>query len=290
MQDENNVPVEETKVPEAEKVDTTEESKTTSQPEDSEAHEEEQKEAISKEEFKRLQIKAQKLESEKAQIAKQNAVYGEYVLEDEDRTRAYLKRQGLDEQQITTALDRIRQQRPDIWQKEDVKEADVASEQKALTPTAPIDIKKIKQEIRDEITFDTYVKQSQAEFMAAVPEMDPKNYVNASEEDRQLVEQLAGEVDYLAKALMKIRPLSYKDALISSYNTLRSQMSGNKEEEIKREGYIEGLAEKNADNATSFGEMSGGTEKAKSVELTQIERNYAKKLGMSEEEYAKYKR
>jgi len=292
MQDNNPVPVEDTEVPQEEVLDTTEESEAAPQPEDSEAHEEEQIEAtpeISEEEFNRLRVKAQKLETEKAQIAKQNAAYGEYVLEDEDRTKAYLKRQGLDEQKIADALDRIKQSRPGIWQKkEEVKETQVASD-KGPIPTQPIDVQKIKQEIRDEMTLDTYVKQSQQEFMAAVPEMNPKNYMDASEEDRRLVAEFADKVDYLAKAMMRIQPLSYKDALVNSYNTLKAQLGGD-EVDVKKEGYLEGLAEKNADNATSFGEMASEPEPRSSVMLTQQERTMAKKLGMTEEEYGKYKR
>jgi hypothetical protein len=282
MNEENLVPSEETEIPQEEVLDTTEESEEASQP-DSEAHEEEPEEAIN---FERLQKKSQQLESQNSQYQKQLQTYGEWLLKDEGRTTDYLKSQGLDEQQVTDALNRIRESRPGIWEK---KEEGVKVEDGQKKPDVPIDINKIKKEIRDEMTLDQYVKQSQLEFMEAVPEMNPKNYMDASPEDRQLVAEFADKVDFLAKALMKVQPLSYKDALVSSYNTLLAQLQGGRGSE-KEEGYLEGLAEKNADNATSFGEMSGEPAKAVSANLSQQERSMAAKLGMTEQEYAKYKR
>lgn len=282
MEEEKLVPSEESEIPQAEeKLDTTEETEETSRP-DSEAHEEEPEEAI---DFERLQKKSQQLESQNSQYQKQLQTYGEWLLKDEGRTTDYLKSQGLDEQQVTDALNRIKESRPGLWEKKE-EGVKVEGEKK---PDAPIDINKIKKEIRDEMTLDQYVKQSQLEFMEAVPEMNPQNYKDAAPEDRQLVAEFADKVDFLAKAMMKVQPLSYKDALVHSYNTLLAQLQGGKGSE-KEEGYLEGLAEKNADNATSFGEMSGEPAKTVSVTLTQQERNMAVKLGMTEQEYAKYKR
>ena len=281
MEEEKLVPTEEVEAPQETVPDTTETTEEPSQP-DSEAHEEEPEEAIN---FERLQKKSQQLESQNSQYQKQLQTYGEWLLKDEGRTTDYLKSQGLDEQQVTDALNRIRESRPGLWEKKE-EGVKVEGEKK---PEAPLDINKIKKEIRDEMTLDQYVKQSQLEFMEAVPEMNPQNYKDAAPEDRQLVAEFADKVDFLAKAMMKVQPLSYKDALVHSYNTLLAQLQGGKGSE-KEEGYIEGLAEKNADNATSFGEMSGEPAKPVSVSLTEQERNMAAKLGMTEADYAKYKR
>ena len=264
-----------------ETIDTPTSEENSSQPEtETEAHEEES-ETVSKEDYERLQNKARSLETNYAETQKNIQTYNNWILQDEARTRDYLKSQNMSDNEVETAIQQIIEKRPDLWKRE------APQEQPEQKPQVQFDPQKIKQDLKQEIAQEEYINQERSKFFETVPEMNPSNFQDASPEDLEIIRDFANRVDFMAQSIMQTSSTGYSDALIKAYNFL---LQDDQVSEAKEEGRLEGLAKVNADNASNMGNYSPNELQSKSVDLSQAEMDIADATNVSYEEYAKYKR
>lgn len=268
-----------------------------SQTEDDQSESEEsyETEEVDPENYNRLRTKVSKVESRLNEASETLKGYQEYVLKSEDRTRDWFQSQGLSEEDTERALARIKEQRPDLWQEstKGAKGTPTINEKLSPEEIEGAITQKVMAQIQQQQTLSevaTYMQTEREGFFKEVPDMDPANYVDASPEDRELIAEFADKVDLLAQRFVEIKEgTSYKDALVKSYKILSEELGLGGE---KEDGYLEGLADATADEASTFGGTSGGasTGSASYGPLTAPEKEIARKLGMTESDYAKYKR
>jgi phage I-like protein len=289
----NDIALEET--PQEEVQDTqVEEEQVDESSQDESLHEEEEQESVDPDSYNRLRTKVSKLESDYSKTVKTTESYQQYILQDEGRTRDWFKSQGLAEPDIEKAVDAIRKERPELWQSKQAEEpieAPVKGKKIEIDPDEIVRVVEEKLQAKNTLEqVNQYMNTERQGFFQEVPEMDPSNYVDATPEERELVADFADKIDSLAQRLVEIQGVSYKDALVKSHRILSEELGLN--EEGEKEGYLEGLADGTADRATSLGGYSNGADagSASTAPLSQAEREMAGKMGMTEAEYAKWKK
>lgn len=267
-----------------------------SQPEDDQVDSEQahETEEVDPENYNRLRTKVSKVESRLNETSETLKGYQEYVLKSEDRTRDWFQSQGLSEEDTEKALARIREQRPDLWQQSVEEAKETPAKKDKLSPeeiegqiTQRVMEKLQQQDTLKEVA--TYMQTEREGFFKEVPDMDPANYVDATPEEKQLIAEFADKVDLLAQRYVELQGVGYKEALVKSYKFLAADLGIGGE---KEDGYLEGLADGIADEASTFGGTSGGAgdSSATQAPLSSQEKEMARKMGMTESEYAKYKR
>lgn len=204
-----------------------------------------------------------------------------YIMQDEQLYEKVLKdTSGLSEQEITEHMNQMRS--ANVWgapetnaqdaqvqqnaQQQVQQNSQVMSQQASLTP------EQIQQQIQQGVQQTLAAEREKAAqqeafsgFFAEVPELDPKNYTNATQEQKDAVVKQVTDAATIADALVKTRGLSQKDALIEGYKIA----SGKTQEDIdnaREQGIAEGVNAAMYNNATTGSAPRGGSSKAGEAE------------------------
>lgn len=225
--------------------------------------------------YERLHGKTSKLESEATAATKQLEENRQWVLQDESRTRQYLKDNGQTELQVEQSLKQIRAAKPGIW------------EDKSVQPTANVPTLTVD-DVREATRREMLLAESVKGLAQKVPELDPVNVRQLSGDEREKRMVLLDSVERLANLEARKVGLAIptSDMLINAYNEIRNP-SGLAE--AREEGEIQGMAKANSASASDFTSPKNSQSSKSAVNLTEEELAVAKSYGLTPEAYAESK-
>ena len=231
---------------------------------------------------RRAENKMSKLESELNQANRNAELNQKWILEKEDRTKEYLRSSGYNDERIEQAVAEIRQQYPEIWSQKN-KKGDKAQDTEQAPRQQPVTFDQVRQVTRDEMM----LSNAHQGFFTAIPELSPDIVRALPKEEREEKAIIADAVERLAvnEARKQGMRVPTSDMYVKAYGAIRPTEAIN---EAKQEGQLEGMAQANATNASTFGARSG-SQQATNVNLTPQEMDMAKRMNISPEEYAKHK-
>lgn len=256
-------------------VDTIVETEVTSQPEvqqpeapvSEQAHEEDQKKiAEDQVRQKRIENKMSKLEkeaNEAKQYKQQLDTLTNWIKSDEVAYKRALIASGYSEGQADEQLKSLKAQQGQVIQQPQYQQP------QAQDPRA------IYYQIR-----------GQEKFFEAVPDMNPKNI---KLEDREEKAELAEKIEVLGQALQQAGKASdYGESLIEAYKIITGD-TGKVAAQAREEGKLQGMAEANLVRNSTISPSQGGQTPKATVNLTEAEREIARAMGLSDQQYAEGK-
>lgn len=151
------------------------------------------------------------------------------------------------------------------------------------TGTTPVNPEVLAEQIEQRLE----QKHLQKSIMKSLEETYPELVTNDPIDYKTNKENIA-KADYLAKAMMQALPnVTYKDAVFEMYAKVTGK-SADEVNQARENGKLEGLALATQKAGASSGAPAGQQANKPSVNLSDFEREAAKKMKMTEEEYVKY--